>query len=616
MTGSLLLSAFIFLAAASVLVPLSKLSGLGSVIGYLVAGVLIGPSVFGLVTDTMDILHFAEFGVVMMLFLIGLELEPRKLWSMRSRLLGLGGLQVGLTLALVAGVALALGRPTGEAITIGMALALSSTAIALQVFQDRELMTEAEGESGFSVLLFQDVIVIAMIAVLPLLATMTPFGGQAAYDSHGGEAHGPQGVWRVAAIAAVFAGFVLLGRYVLNPLFRLIARSKVRETFTAVALLLPVGAALLMGWLGLSAALGAFVAGVLLAGSEYRHQMERDVEPFKALLLGLFFMSVGMLLDLGFIAGNIGLVVGLTLGLMALKFLVLLGVGKLFRLPLRPNLFFATSLCQAGEFGFVIFTAALTAGAISAEANSVLLTVVALSMALTPLLLLSYDKLVAPRFAGVAATGEAPRNQQHPVIIIGYGRVGQVVGRLLDTQGIPTTLVDNDGDHIEFLKQFSERVFYGDGTDPEILRLAGAEDADTIVVAIDDRDSSVEAVRMIKEHFPHARQVVRARGRPHLFDLLAEEVHFAERETVRGALAMGRAVLEAMGQTEERARFASDRFLELDFETIQQTFHLRDDIGQLAERADQNRAFLKETLQREMAQREVEPGEPASAAVG
>ncbi len=603
MDSSLLLSVFVFLAASCVLVPISKLTGLGSVIGYLLAGVLIGPSVLGLIDDPETILHFAEFGVVMMLFLIGLELQPRKLWAMRGKLLGLGGMQVGLTVLVVsAAAALGFGRSMGEALTIGMALSLSSTAIALQILQDRELMAEPEGESGFAVLLFQDVIVIAMIALLPLMAGMTPFAGQEAYDSHGSDAHGPTGIWLGLAIVGVFAGFILGGRYLLGPVFRLIARSKVRETFTALALLLVVGAALLMGWLGLSAALGAFIAGVVLADSEYRHQLERDIEPFKALLLGLFFISVGMSLNLAFIADNPGLIIGLTVALMAAKFAVLFAVASVFGLRGGRRLFFSTLLCQAGEFGFVLFSFALVEGAISPEANAVLLSVVALSMALTPLLLLALDKLVLPRFQDIAATGDAPVNQHHPVIIVGYGRVGQIVGRLLETQGISTTLVDNDGDHIKFLKQFSERVYYGDGTDPEILRLAGAEEARLIVVAIDDRDDNTKTVREIKAHFPQAKLVVRARGRPHLFDLLAEDVHYAERETVRGALAMGRAVLETMGLKEDDARYASDRFLELDYQLIEETFHLRGDITKLAERADQGRAFLRETLRKEMEQ--------------
>jgi monovalent cation:proton antiporter-2 (CPA2) family protein len=599
MDGNFLLSVFIFLCAACLLVPISKLSGLGSVIGYLVAGVLIGPSVLGLISDPITILHFAEFGVVMMLFLIGLELEPRKLWSMRGKLVGLGGSQVALTTLALTGGAVLIGLSLGESLAVGMALSLSSTAIALQILQHRRLMSEPEGESGFSILLFQDVIVIAMIAAMPILATLTPFEGT--ISEYGAERPGPSGIWLGISALLVFAGMFLGGRYLLTPLFRLIARAEVRETFTAVALLLVVGAALLMDWLGLSAALGAFIAGMVLADSEYRHQLERDIEPFKALLLGLFFISVGMSLDLIFIATQPMLIIGLVLGLMALKFLILICIGKVSGLSRLPRLFFALLLCQSGEFGFVLFTFALTEGAISPETSSILTAVIALSMAMTPLALLVFDRVIAPRFQrGSETTGEAPINQNHPVLILGYGRIGQIIGRLLETQGIHTTLIDNNGDHIEFLKQFHHRVFYGDATDMELLRLAGAADAKIIVIAIADNTA---LVKEIKAAYPGAKLIVRARGRPHLFELLAEEVHFAERETVRGAIALGRAAMMAMGTSESEADMIADRFLELDHQNIQETYHLRDDIDALAERSKIARALLKETLETERAQR-------------
>lgn len=606
MDGSLLFSAFIFLCAASLLVPISKLSGLGSVIGYLVAGVLIGPSVLGLISDPITILHFAEFGVVMMLFLIGLELEPRKLWSMRGHLLGLGGSQVTITTLAIAGIALIVGLSTGEALAVGMALSLSSTAMALQILQQRRLMTEPEGQGGFSVLLFQDVIVIAMIAAMPLLATLTPFDGVVPeYGGDYAEDHstpeGPTGIWFGLATIGVFVGMFLGGRYVLAPLFRLIARSKVRETFTAVALLLVVSAALLMNWLGLSAALGAFIAGMVLADSEYRHQLERDIEPFKALLLGLFFISVGMSLDLAFIGTQPFLIAGLVLGLMLLKFMILMVIGTVARFEMPRRLFFSAVLCQAGEFGFVIFTFATTEGAIRPETASVLTAVIALTMALTPLLLLVFDKVILPRFAkGSTKTGEAPFDQHHPVLILGYGRIGQIIGRLLEAQKINTTLIDNNGDHIEFLKQFHHRVFYGDATDMDLLRQAGADHASIIVVAIADNTS---LVRTLKHEFPDAKIIARAKGRVQLFELLAEDVYFAERETVRGALALGEAALKAMGYNEDDAEMLGKRFLELDFQNIQDTYHLKDDFGALAEQAEKARALLKETLETEMAQR-------------
>ncbi|MGB6230506.1 MAG: monovalent cation:proton antiporter-2 (CPA2) family protein [Litorimonas sp.] len=602
MDGSLLFSAFIFLCAAALLVPVSKLTGLGSVIGYLVAGVLIGPSVLGLISDPMTILHFAEFGVVMMLFLIGMELEPRKLWAMRGKLMGLGGSQVLLTLLAIAGAALVFGLSTGEALAVGMALSLSSTAMALQILQQRRLMAEPEGQGGFSVLLFQDVIVIAMIAAMPLLATMTPFEGVSGdYGDHGGEAHGPTGIWLGVTTIGVFVGMFLGGRYLLAPLFRMIARANVRETFTAIALLLVVGAALLMNWLGLSPALGAFIAGMVLADSEYRHQLERDIEPFKALLLGLFFISVGMSLDLAFIATQPGLVIGLVLGLMGLKFAILYLIATLAKFEQPRRLFFSALLCQSGEFGFVIFTFATTEGAIRPETAAILTAVIALSMALTPLILLLFDRMILPRFqTGSTTTGEAPFDQHRPVLILGYGRIGQIIGRLLEAQGIKTTLIDNDGDHIEFLKQFHHRVFYGDGSDMDLLRQAGADNACIIVVTIKD---NLQVVREIKETFPHAKIVARAKGRVELFDLLAEEVHFAERETVRGALALGEAVLTDMGYNEEEAEMLAQRFLELDYENIQQTYHMRGDLKALAEHANEARELLRETLETELQQR-------------
>lgn len=610
MGADLLFSVFVFLAAACVLVPLSKLSGLGSVIGYLIAGVLIGPHVLGLIAEPETILHFAEFGVVMMLFLIGLELQPKTLWEMRSRLLGLGGLQVGVTLILITGACVALGLPLVESIVIGMALALSSTAIAIQIMQDRVIMGQPEGQSGFSVLLFQDVIVIAMIAALPLLAVWggslgdvvqdaAQYGGHG--DAHGSESHGPtvprpEGIWLPIAIFGVFGGMVLAGRLLLRPVFRIIARSNVRETFTAIALLLVVGAALLMGWLGLSAALGAFIAGVVLADSEYRHQLESDIEPFKALLLGLFFISVGMSLNFDTLAQYPLQIIGVVVGLLVLKFGVLFAVGSIFKLDLSPRLLFATLLCQAGEFGFVLFQFAVAEGALRASTAGFLNAVIAISMALTPVLILAYDKFIAPRLTAAVKTGEGPQNDKNPVLILGFGRVGQVVGRLLQTQNIGTTIIDKDGDHIEFLKQFGHRVYYGDATDMDLLRIAGAQDAKVIIVAMDDRVAVTNAVKEIKHAFPRAKIIARARGRTHMFDLLAEDVDFAERETVRGALAMGQNALTMLEFDDVHAARLAKDFLALDFKMVQDTYEMRDDIAALAERADKHRALLKNTL--------------------
>ena len=615
MSGSLLFSVFVFLAAACLLVPLSKRLGLGAVIGYLVAGVVIGPFALGLIDDPETILHFSEFGVVMMLFLIGLELKPSELWKMRGKLLGLGGAQVGATLALVAAASYFGGAALGTAVAIGMALALSSTAVALRIIEDRGIMLDPPGRAGFSVLLFQDVIVIAMIAAMPALAALGTAPDQyasltpilAAGPSGGeGAMPAPEGWLRIVAIFGVFAGMILAGRLLLRPLFRFIAASDVRETFTAVALLVVIGAALLMGWLGLSAALGAFFAGVVLADSEYRHQLERDIEPFKSLLLGLFFMSVGMSLDFGALAQSPGLIVGATVGLMVLKFAILLVIGKVARLSLTDNLLFAALLCQAGEFGFVLFQFARVEGVMDDGLITILSAIVALSMAFTPLVLLLYDKAIAPRLASPARTGDAPEDQHNRVIILGYGRVGQVVERLLSTQGITSTLIDNDGDHIEFVRQFGNRVFYGDAADMDLLRLAGAEEAEVIVVAVDDIEAGNTAAREIQHTFPQAKVIARARGRNQLYELMAIGVDFAERETVRSSLAMGRTALEFLGFDKARAARLAERWLVHDFGIIQRDYHLRDDLDALAERADQNRALIKATLAADMEDEEEE----------
>jgi len=595
MDGTLLQSVFVFLAAACLLVPISKLSGLGSVIGYLIAGIIIGPFALGLISEPETILHFSEFGVVMMLFLIGLELQPKHLWDMRGKLLGLGGLQVCLTMAVVTLAAIVLGRSLGESIVIGMALSLSSTAIALQIMQDRKILNHEAGRSGFSVLLFQDVIVIVMIAVLPVLAALNGFESAVA-DNHGEAHHRPQGLWRVTSIFVVFAGMILAGRFILRPVFKFIAKSQVRETFTAMALLLVIGAALLMEWLGLSAALGAFIAGVVLADSDYRHQLERDIEPFKALLLGLFFISVGMSLNFAVLTQNPIGILGLVLGLMGLKFIVLFMIGAIFKLDLSGRLLFSTLLCQAGEFGFVLFQFALVEGALQLETAATLNAVIAISMALTPLFVLGYDKFVLPRLRVAAPTGEAPENNHHKVLVLGFGRVGQVAARLLHTQNIETTIIDLDGEHIEFVKQFGHRVFYGDATDIDLLRLAGAHEANVIIIAIDDTEKATIAAHEIMTHFPQAKVIARARNRGHLFDLLAEDVDFAERETIRGGLAMGQKALEFLDYTPGRAKRLADDFLSFDFKMAQEAYEMRDDMTALTAHAQTARERLRETL--------------------
>jgi len=581
MEHSFLLSVFVFLAASILVVPLIKLSGLGSVIGYLIAGILIGPSVAGLISEPEIILHFSEFGVVMMLFLIGLELQPKELWYMKNRLLGLGGLQVAITTLIIVIMLLSLGINTGAALAVGMAFSLSSTAVAIQIMQDRKILKTESGQSAFSVLLFQDVIVIAMIAVIPLLAEVfvTPHASTIINSEHHNEtAHSLAGWSFAAATFGVFCGMILAGRLLLKPLFKIVARSKVRETFTAIALALVIGAALLMQWLGLSAALGAFFAGVVLADSDYRHQLERDLEPFKAMLLGLFFISVGMSLDFKVITESPGIIVGGALALLAIKAFVLLGIGRIFGLSLPSNFLFACLICQAGEFGFVLFQFAGAKGLMSLDLVSQCNAIIAISMAATPILLIIYDKTMAGRSTLKVKTGESPVDSGHKVLVLGFGRVGQVASRLLHSQDIETTIIDHDGDHIEFVRQFGNKVYYGDAADIELLRTAGAETADIILLCIDDREKITETAKDLKTHFPNTKILARARNRTHMFDLRELEIDFVERETVRGALAMGRKALEFLGLSEQQAINLSDRFLEHDFKLIEETWADKDNL--------------------------------------
>ena len=598
MDGGLLQSVFIFLAFTCLIVPLSKWVGLGSVIGYLMAGVLIGPHALGFISDPTTILHFSEFGVVMMLFLIGMELQPRELWLMKGQLVGLGMTQVITTTVVITLLAYLMGKYWSEAVVIGMALALSSTAIAIQIIQDRGMLSTEAGKAGFSVLLFQDVAVIAMIATLPTLAIQ---GGEEliAGVAHDTTASNGLSGWLLAiAIFICFGGMIMAGRLLLQPLFRFIARVGVRETFTAMALLLVVGSTLLMQWLGLSAALGAFIAGVVLADSDYRHQLQRDIEPFKALLLGLFFISVGMSIDFVELTQNpLGIVAMLT-GLVAVKFIILLIIAKVSGIESISASLFAIVLSQGGEFAFVLSQFALTAHAMTPATATTLNAIVALSMMTTPLLLLLFDKVVARKINTASAkTGPSPQDEGHNVLVLGYGRVGQMAARLLRTQDINATLIDYDADHIEMTAKYGSRVFYGDAGDMDLLRTAGAANMDIIIVAIDNVDRTTQIVRDIKQQFPQAKVLARARNRTHLLDLMDAETDYAERETIRGGLALGRKTLEYLGMHRERTEKLAREFLSHDYKIIQESIDMRDDLDALIAHSRKAARMIKQALQ-------------------
>ncbi|HSD66480.1 MAG TPA: monovalent cation:proton antiporter-2 (CPA2) family protein, partial [Vicinamibacteria bacterium] len=502
--------AFVYLTAAVVSVPVAKRLGLGSVLGYLLAGIAIGPFGLHLVGEEgQDVMRFAEFGVVMMLFLVGLELEPTLLWRLRGPVLGLGGLQVAATTAVVAGFALALGMPGREALAVGLVLSMSSTAIVLQSLAEKGLLKTAAGQSSFAVLLFQDLAVIPILALLPLLGRPGDLPGEAG--------HAPTWVdglpaWGQTLLVLAVVGAVVLGaRFLLRPVFRAIAATHLRELFTAAALLLVIGIALLMTRVGLSPALGTFLAGVVLATSEYRHELESDVEPFKGLLLGLFFIAVGASIDFGLVASQPARIAALVAFVLVAKGAVLFLLARAFRLGTDQALTFAFALPQVGEFAFVLLSFALQQAVLGSEATGPLVAVVALTMAATPLLMAFGERVVLPR-VGTRKRDEREADridERSPVIVAGFGRFGSTVGRLLKANGVATTVLDNDSDRVEVLRRLGLKVFYGDATRHDLLLAAGAEHARLLVLALDSPEKNLALVETARQHFPHLRILAR-----------------------------------------------------------------------------------------------------------
>ncbi|MCK7612838.1 monovalent cation:proton antiporter-2 (CPA2) family protein [Roseibium sediminicola] len=563
---ALLSEAFVYLCAAVIAVPIANRLGLGSVLGYLIAGVVIGP-VIGIVgSEATDVQHFAEFGVVMMLFLVGLELQPAMLWKMRQQLIGLGGLQVLGTTAVFSGIALAFGLHWQSAVALGMILALSSTAIVLQTLNEKGWLKTQGGQSSFSVLLTQDIAVIPMLAVLPLLAVGHGGGDQGSEGhgeaaAHGGEALAALPGWAQAlVILAVIAAIILAGRHLLRPVFRFIAEARLREIFTATALLLVIGIALLMDFVGLSPALGTFLAGVVLSDSDYRHELEADIEPFKGLLLGLFFLTVGAGIDFGLLFGAPLTIFGLAIGLMAVKFCVLFALGALFRLQGADRWLFALGLAQAGEFAFVLFGFASSSGALEQSLLQTMTLVVAISMLLTPALFIFYEKVVAPR--AVAKSDREPDtvDKRGRVVVAGMGRFGQIVSRMLLTSGYDVVILDHDPQTIDNLARIGIRTFYGDATRPDLLHGAGLDQADLFIAAIDDREKQTLMVEHVARTYPKVKILARARDRHHIYELENAGAHYAEREVFEGALALGRRAFAELGRHPFRARTKAQEF--------------------------------------------------------
>ncbi|WP_095497435.1 monovalent cation:proton antiporter-2 (CPA2) family protein [Paraferrimonas haliotis] len=574
MTGYLL-QAFIYLVAAVIAVPIAKRLGLGSVLGYLMAGIIIGP-IIGLVgSETATIQHFAEFGVVMMLFLVGLELEPKMLWGMRHKLLGLGGLQLGLTSIAVFAICLLLGLHWSVALTLGLLLSLSSTAIVLQTFNEKGLSKTEGGRNAFSVLLFQDIAVIPMLALIPLLAVpelMASSEALANAAEHHPElslvAHLPTWAYTLVIIASIVA-VVVGGHYLSRPLFAFVAAAGMREVFTATALMLVIGIAALMGLVGLSAALGTFLAGVVLANSEFRHELEASIEPFKGLLLGLFFITVGAGIDFNVFAQYWWMVIGATLGLIVLKGAVLLILSFIFKIKGSDRWLFALSLAQAGEFGFVLLGFSQQNAVLSAEIAAPVALIVALSMLLTPGLFILFEKVILPRY-------QNQENQQPndtiditgTVIVAGIGRFGQIVNRLLVANGVETVVLDSQFSQVELSRRFEVRSYFGDASQPDLLHTAGIEHASMIVIAIDDQERAVEICKMVKRNHPHVKVLTRAFDRGHGYRLHQAGADFIISETYQSALELGREALQQLGMHP-----FSSHHIKATFEDMEQQHH-------------------------------------------
>ena len=573
--NDLLIQAFIYLCAAVIAVPIARRFGLGSVLGYLIAGVVIGPitGIVGSETETLQ--HFAEFGVVMMLFLVGLELEPKMLWKMRGQLLGLGGLQVVITTGLVMAVASAFGFYWSVALAIGLILALSSTAVVLQTYSEKNLTRTAGGRAGFSVLLFQDIAVIPMLALIPLLA-LPELVDQAAAEltddgDHAGSeiwiAHLPGWAYALVALSAV-AFVILAGQFLTRPLFRFVAESRLPEIFTAMALLLMIGIELLMGAVGLSPALGAFLAGVVLANSEFRHELESNIEPFKGMLLGLFFITVGAGIDFNVLFADFWLILALTLGLMVLKFAVLFGLGNRFKLNRPDHWLFALSLSQAGEFGFVLLNLSFQNHVLPVELMKILSLVVAISMLLTPVLFIFFDRIIQPRLARGKLPQDADNIEEHgKIIVAGVGRFGQIVYRLLNANQTSMVVLDHDSQTIERMRKFGVKAYFGDATRPDLLHAAGIEEAKVLVIAIDDQDAAVELAQYVKHAHPQVKIVARAFDRLHYYHLRAAGADVIIKELFSASLTAAKEVLKLIGAHPYRV------------ERIARSFHKHDDEG-------------------------------------
>ncbi len=576
MSPEFMLNLSLFFLGGVIAVPIASRLGLGSVLGYLIAGIVLAPLLKIVGTDVIELQHFAEFGVVMMLFLIGLEMSPRSLWDMRSRIFILGGLQVLATTVLVAIIAMLLGQPWSVALAIGMILALSSTAIVNQTLAEKGLLRSDGGHASFSVLLFQDIAVIPMLVFIPLLA-LPELVDMLQHANPAASTHGPEigglhlslvdnlNGWQTALASMVMIVIVILaGHYLTDPVFRFVSRARLRELFVSTALMLVLVIALLMTLVGLSPALGTFLAGVVMARSEYRHELESDINPFKGIFLGIFFITVGAGIDFNLLSENPALILGLTLALITLKALVLFALGLLFKLNGGDRWLFALGLAQAGEFGFVLLSFTVANGVVPGAVSGILLIVVALSMILTPLLFVAYDRVIAPRYSHQEEREMDEIDASSKIIIAGHGRFGGIVNRALTAAGFDTTVVDYSSEQLALIRSFRMEVHFGDATRPDLLHAAGIENASVLVVAIDDKNSITQLVNYVQKHYPKVHVVARAVDRMHVYELWDVGCRNIVRETYDSSLRATRYALEGLGIETDKAVEMMKSFDEVD----------------------------------------------------
>lgn len=583
-SSDFLVQATIYLSSAIFLVPLFKKLGLGSVLGYLIAGILIGPYALKLIPDPEHVLHFAEFGVVLMLFLVGLELESQKIWELRKILFGLGGLQVLSTVGLVTFAAHLMHFTWPVAIVIGMGVAMSSTAIGITALTEKKLLSTPGGQASFATLLFQDLSVIPLFMLLALIAPITT---ESAFD-----------LGAVAKAIGVIVVIIFASRTLLRPIMRIVAQTEIREIFVAFSLLLVIGVSLAMQSVGLSMALGTFLAGVLLADSEYRYELRLDIEPVKGLLLGLFFIAVGMSVDLSLLANAPLMIFGFALLVVMTKMAILMGLGRLFKYSFRDNLLFGVALSQIGEFAFVIFGIALTQNTIPRDTYNILNAIVAVSMLITPLLLLLYDRFLT------LDCGVRPKDtieENNSVIIAGFGRFGQIVGRVLLARGITATLIDNDPNQVDLMRNFGWRCYYGDASRLDLLEEAGIATAKLFVISVNDPVAALNIGKLVKARWPNLTVVTRARSRTDAFDL--RDIGLDPiRETFYSSLVAAKQALLAIGESPSAAAKIIKHFERHDLEQLEATRTIRHDMNAVRSMAEQGRQDLKDLLLLEQAE--------------